>query len=78
MQQQHEFISVTVAALIATASEARRVAAALQRHQSGIADPHKRAICHRLALVAREFGQAIVQAEAALTPQTRSAIALAS
>jgi hypothetical protein len=45
----------------------------LQRHQFD--DPSKRAICHRLALVALEFGLTISNAESALSPQARSAIA---
>jgi hypothetical protein len=72
---QTDTISGTVRAVTALGRDARRVAALLQRHQSGIADPHKRAICHRLALVAMEVGQAIVQAEAALSPSARNAIA---
>jgi hypothetical protein len=72
---QIDTLTGTVRALTALGRDARRVAAALQRHQSGIADPHKRAICHRLALVAMEVGQAIVQAEAALSPSARIAIA---
>jgi hypothetical protein len=68
-------LSGTVQAVIALGRDARRVAALLQRHQSGMADPHKRAICHCLALVAMEVGQTIVQAEAALSPSARNAIA---
>jgi hypothetical protein len=48
----------------------------LQRHQFGIADPCKLAICHRLAVVAYEFALAISQSEAALSPSARSAIGL--
>jgi hypothetical protein len=78
MQQQHESISVTVAALIAMASEARRSAASLQRYQRypTVHDHRDFAALHRLALVAQEFGEAIVQAEAALSPSARSAIGL--
>jgi hypothetical protein len=68
-------ISETVRAVTALARDARRVAAALQRHQVGIADPHRRAILHRLTVVAHEFGLAISNAEAALSPSARSAIA---
>jgi hypothetical protein len=70
---QTDTLSGTVRAVTGLGRDARRVAALLQRHQSGI-DPYKFAIVHRLALVAMELGQAIVQAEAALTPQARSAI----
>jgi hypothetical protein len=70
---QTDTIAGTVRALTTLGRDARRVAAALQRHQFD--DPSKRAICHRLALVALEVAQAIVQAKVALSPQARSAIA---
>jgi hypothetical protein len=73
--QTDDTISGTVRAVTALGRDARRVAAALQRHQFGIADPHKLAIYHRLALVAMEPGQAIDHAEAALSPSARIAIA---
>jgi hypothetical protein len=70
---QRDTIGSTIAALLTMAGEARRLAASLQRYQS----PNHRdfAALHRLALVAQEFGEAIVQAEAALSPSARNAIA---
>jgi hypothetical protein len=73
---QTDTIGGTIAALLTMADEARRSAASLQRYQryQTVHNHRDFAALHRLALVAQEFGEAIVQAEAALTPQARSAI----
>jgi hypothetical protein len=74
---QTKTIGDTVAALIAMAGEARRSAASLQRYQryQTVHDHRDFAALHRIALVAQEFGEAIIQAEAALSPSARIAIA---
>ena len=72
----NESLAATITAIMRLASDARRVAAVLQRHQFGIDDPHRLAIYHRLALVAQEFALAISNAAAALSPSARSAIGL--
>ena len=71
---QTDTIGGTIAALLTMADEARRSAASLQRYQT-VHNHRDFAALHRLALVTMELGQAILQAEAALTPQARSAIA---
>ena len=71
---QRDTIGSTIAALLTMAGEARRLAASLQRYQT-VHNHRDFAALHRLALVAQEFGEAIVQAEAALSPSARNAIA---
>jgi hypothetical protein len=73
MMQTDTTISGTVRAVVALGRNARRVAAALQRHQSGIADPYERAIFHRLSMVASDFALAISTAAAALPSSAPSA-----
>jgi hypothetical protein len=72
---QTDTLGGTVAAVIDLGRDARRVAAALQRHQSGIGDPHERAILHRLYMVASDFALAISTAAAAL-PSAHNAITI--
>jgi hypothetical protein len=71
---QNESIAATIAALIAMAGEARRLAASLQRHQVAVQDHHDSAALHRIALVANDFARSIILAEAGLSDQVRAAI----
>jgi hypothetical protein len=71
---QNESIAATIAALIAMAGEAQRLAASLQRHQAAVKDHRHFAALHRIALVANDFARSIISAEAGLSDQVRAAI----
>jgi hypothetical protein len=75
---QTDTITDTVAALIAMADAARRCSASIQRYQRDQTVQHDHrdfAALHRLGLVAQEFGEAVVQAESALSPSAKRILA---
>jgi hypothetical protein len=67
-------ISETVRAVTALGRDARRLADALAHHKLGT-DAPRHAGLHRIETVLRDCGLAIRDAEAALTPSARIAIA---
>jgi hypothetical protein len=66
-------LSTTVRAAVALGANARRLADRLAHHKLGT-DVRRHAAMHRVETTLRDFGNAIRDAEAMLTPSARSAI----
>jgi hypothetical protein len=73
--QHLETIGGTVRAVVAIADNARRLAAALERHARSVEHHQRRGALHAMSVALNEFSRLAIDAEAALTPAVRDRLA---